>query len=50
MSEVQEYTPETVTVTEAAAAQVTELMNDMDDEEVVGLRIFVQGGGCSGFQ
>lgn len=48
--EVQQYTPETVTVTEAAAAQVTELMGEMDDEEVVGLRIFVQGGGCSGFQ
>ena len=47
---VQQYTPETVTVTEAAAAQVTELMGEMDDEEVVGLRIFVQGGGCSGFQ
>lgn len=48
--EVQQYTPETITVTEAAAVQVTELMNDMEDEDVVGLRIFVQGGGCSGFQ
>lgn len=48
--EVQQYTPETVTVTEAAAKQVTELMGDMNDEDVVGLRIFVQGGGCSGFQ
>ena len=47
---VQQYTPETITVTEAAAAQVTELMTEMEDEEVVGLRIFVQGGGCSGFQ
>jgi iron-sulfur cluster insertion protein len=40
----------TITVTDAAAAQVTELMNEMNDDDVVGLRIFVQGGGCSGFQ
>jgi len=48
--EVQQYTPETITVTEAAAVQVTSLMKEMEDEDVVGLRIFVQGGGCSGFQ
>lgn len=40
----------TITVTDAAAAQVNELMNEMNDDDVVGLRIFVQGGGCSGFQ
>ena len=51
MTDAQEYSPETITITEAAAAQVQELITDMpDDEEVVGLRVFVQGGGCSGFQ
>ncbi len=39
-----------IVVTEAAADQVKILMDEMEDEDVVGLRVFVQGGGCSGFQ
>ena len=38
-----------ITVTNEAADQVQTLLNEMDDE-FAGLRIFVQGGGCSGFQ
>ncbi len=38
-----------ITVTDEAADQVQTLLDDMD-EEYEGLRIFVQGGGCSGFQ
>ena len=38
-----------ITVTDEAASQVQTLLNDME-EEFEGLRIFVQGGGCSGFQ
>ena len=38
-----------INVTEAAAEKITELLaeeNRLDS----GLRVFVQGGGCSGFQ
>ena len=35
-------------VTEAAAKQISKLVDD--EENATGLRIFVQGGGCSGFQ
>jgi len=56
--EVETYDPKqesvatpipSITVTEEAAAQVQTLLEEMD-EEFAGLRIFVQGGGCSGFQ
>ncbi len=56
--EVETYDPKqesvatpipSITVTDAAAAQVQTLLDEMDDE-YEGLRIFVQGGGCSGFQ
>jgi len=45
-----------LTVTESAATRLKELMAGVDangdkyDQETVGLRVFVQGGGCSGFQ
>ena len=37
-----------LTVTETAANRVAELMQE--EADVTALRIFVQGGGCSGFQ
>ena len=43
--------PELITVTEAAAAKITNLMLEQEKKSTeVGLRIYVQGGGCSGFQ
>lgn len=45
-----------LTATEVAAEKLKELMSGKDDngkeydQETVGLRVFVQGGGCSGFQ
>lgn len=45
-----------LTVTENAAQKLKELVSGKDDNgkeynpETVGLRVFVQGGGCSGFQ
>ena len=45
-----------ITITDGAAAQIKELMVEEDkdgtkyDKATVGLRAFVQGGGCSGFQ
>jgi iron-sulfur cluster assembly accessory protein len=38
-----------INVTEAAAEKITELLTE-EHKEGAGLRVFVQGGGCSGFQ
>jgi iron-sulfur cluster insertion protein len=42
-------TPVAITVTEAAAAKIKELLAE-EGKADSGLRVFVQGGGCSGFQ
>jgi iron-sulfur cluster insertion protein len=55
--ETQTITPEAapflsetiITVTEAAAGKIRELLSEEGKSES-GLRVFVQGGGCSGFQ
>jgi iron-sulfur cluster insertion protein len=36
-------------VTETAASKITELLSE-EQKDGSGLRVFVQGGGCSGFQ
>ena len=36
-------------VTETAASKITELLTE-EQKDGSGLRVFVQGGGCSGFQ
>ncbi len=38
-----------VNVTEVAASKITELLSE-ESKAGSGLRVFVQGGGCSGFQ
>ena len=38
-----------ITVTEAAAGKIRELLTE-EGKTDSGLRVFVQGGGCSGFQ
>lgn len=38
-----------VSVTEAAASRIAQLLAEEEKREA-GLRVFVQGGGCSGFQ
>ena len=40
---------ELITVTETAASKIAGLMAE-DNKTTGGLRVFVQGGGCSGFQ
>ena len=42
---------EFITVTETAATKITDLMLEEEKKSAeVGLRVYVQGGGCSGFQ
>lgn len=42
--------PESVTLTEAAAAKVREFLVDQPDVDDVALRVAVQAGGCAGFR
>src|SRR5687767_5846807 len=47
--EAPAVTETVITVTEAAAGKIRELLSEEGKTES-GLRVFVQGGGCSGFQ
>ena len=49
MSAVEQYSPEAIVLTDSAVAKVQALINDECNEELK-LRVFVTGGGCSGFQ
>ena len=49
--EIQERTEtELLSLTEAAAVKVKQLMAEEPDGEAAVLRVAIQGGGCSGFQ
>ncbi len=39
-----------IEVTDAVYWRLMKLMEEESDETIVGLRIFIQGGGCSCFQ
>jgi len=39
-----------IEVTEAVYDKLAELILEENNEDIIGLRIFIQGGGCSGFQ
>ncbi|MDM8548285.1 iron-sulfur cluster insertion protein ErpA [Candidatus Venteria ishoeyi] len=49
MSEVETEIPQPLIFTDNAATKVQELINEEEQENLM-LRVFVQGGGCSGFQ
>ena len=38
------------TITNSAVEKIKDLIIEQNDPEIKGLRVFVQGGGCSGFQ
>jgi iron-sulfur cluster insertion protein len=48
----QSFSPLGVNITEAAVNQLKSILDEMGDEaaSIAGLRVFVTGGGCSGFQ
>ena len=49
MIEATQYTPQALVFTDAAASKVRELIEDEDNDNLM-LRVFISGGGCSGFQ
>lgn len=49
MQEAVEHTPDPLQFTDAAVAKVKELIDDEGNDDLM-LRVFISGGGCSGFQ
>lgn len=49
MSAVEEFTPSVIQVTDRAVAKVKSLIEEEGNSDLK-LRVFVTGGGCSGFQ
>jgi iron-sulfur cluster insertion protein len=49
MSTVEEAIPSPLVFTDNAAVKVKELIKEEQNDDLM-LRVFVQGGGCSGFQ
>mgnify|MGYP000111976563 FL=1 len=49
MSAVEQFSPEALVLTDKAVAKVRALIDEECNEELK-LRVFVTGGGCSGFQ
>ena len=49
MSTPEIYVPQVVTVTDSAVAKVRSLIEEEGNEDLK-LRVYVTGGGCSGFQ
>lgn len=49
MATAQAYTPQPITVTEAAANKIGQLIHDEENPQLK-LRVYIEGGGCSGLQ
>ena len=49
MSVIETFTPSALNVTAGAVAKVLSLREEEDNPELM-LRVYVTGGGCSGFQ
>ena len=46
---IEKYTPQELVVSDAAVSRIDKLVSDEVNKEI-SLRVFVTGGGCSGFQ
>lgn len=49
MSTVSTFVPDTIKITDKAIKQVKHLISE-EDNTALKLRVFITGGGCSGFQ
>ena len=49
MQEVTEQIPDPLIFTDAAAVKVRQLIEEEENDDLM-LRVFISGGGCSGFQ
>ncbi len=49
MNQIAEQIPDPLNFTESAVSKVRELIEDEGNENLM-LRVFISGGGCSGFQ
>lgn len=49
MANIQRQFNQMITLDETAKEKILDLYIDENDKSIKGLRVFVQGGGCSGF-
>ena len=47
---VETYTPTLMHLTDGAVQKILSLRSNETDSEILNLRVYVTGGGCSGFQ
>ena len=47
---VETYTPSLMQLTDGAVHKILSLKNKESESEILNLRVYVTGGGCSGFQ
>ncbi len=47
---VETYTPSLMQLTDGAVDKILSLKNKESESEILNLRVYVTGGGCSGFQ
>ena len=47
---VETYTPTLMQMTDGAVQKILSLRSNETDSEILNLRVYVTGGGCSGFQ
>tara|TARA_B100001173_G_scaffold303849_1_gene307091 strand:+ start:82 stop:432 length:351 start_codon:yes stop_codon:yes gene_type:complete len=47
---VETYTPSLMQLTDGAVEKILSLKQDEIEENILNLRVYVTGGGCSGFQ
>ena len=47
---VETYTPSLMRLTDGAVHKILSLKNKESESEILNLRVYVTGGGCSGFQ